>query len=81
MKAKGDIRAIDELGRVVIPKTFRKLLGIESGDMLEMNLNDNDEIVITKATPSCVFCSEKDNLTEYKNKYICNECIKKLSDN
>ena len=80
MKAKGDIRAIDDLGRVVIPKTFRKILAIESGDMLELNLNDNGEIVITKATPTCVFCGETADLRELGGKYACAECIKKLGE-
>ena len=80
MKGKSDIRAIDELGRVVIPKTFRKLLDIKSGDMLEMNMTEQGEIVITKATPSCVFCGEAENLVQYENKYICASCIKKLSE-
>ncbi len=81
MKAKGDMRAIDELGRIVIPKTFRKILGIESGDMLEMNLNDDGEIVITKKTETCVFCSRAEDLKEFGDKHICRECIRKISEN
>ncbi len=80
MKNKGDIRAIDELGRVVIPMTFRKLLDIKSGDMLEMNLTENSEIVITKAVPSCIFCSGKENLTAYMNKCVCESCKEKLKE-
>ncbi|MBQ9975178.1 MAG: AbrB/MazE/SpoVT family DNA-binding domain-containing protein [Clostridia bacterium] len=80
MKAKGDIRAIDELGRIVVPKTFRRILGIEAGDMLEMNLNDDGEIVITKATPSCVFCGGTVELRELEKKHICSKCVKKLSE-
>lgn len=80
MKGKSDIRAIDELGRVVIPKTFRKLLGINAGDTLEMNMTEQGEIVITKATPSCVFCGSTENLRELAGKCICNTCVKKLSE-
>ncbi len=80
MKTKGDIRAIDELGRVVIPMTFRKMLGIKSGDALDMSLNENGEIIITKATPSCVFCASSEKLREFENKYVCTDCIKKLSE-
>jgi len=80
MKAKGDIRAIDELGRVVIPMTFRKMLGIKPGDALDMSLNENGEIIITKSAPSCVFCTSNENLQEFENKHVCAECIKKLSE-
>ena len=60
--------------------TFRKLLDIKAGDMLEMNMTDDSEIVITKATPSCVFCSTKENLSSYMNKSICEECKSKLKE-
>ena len=37
---KGIIRCIDDLGRVVIPKEFRKVLGIDTGDKLELKIDD-----------------------------------------
>lgn len=40
-------RRVDDLGRVVIPKEFRKNMGIKKGDMLDVYIF-NDEIVITK---------------------------------
>ena len=80
MKTKGDIRAIDDLGRVVIPMTFRKMLGINPGDMLDMSLNENGEIIITKTCVSCVFCASSENLQKFESKHVCAECIKKLSE-
>ena len=38
---KGIIRPIDSLGRIVIPKEYRKVLGITSNDRLELKINDN----------------------------------------
>ena len=35
MKDTGIIRRIDELGRVVIPKTLRTQLGLKEGDALD----------------------------------------------
>ena len=78
MKMKGDIRAIDELGRVVIPMNLRKILGIKSGDTLDFKLNENGEIVITKNIPICVFCASSEKLQEFENKYVCIDCIRKL---
>lgn len=40
-------RNIDNLGRIVIPKEFRKELGIDSGSNLNIELVNN-KIVITK---------------------------------
>ena len=47
MKEIGIVRRIDELGRIVIPKDLRKQLGIQEGDLLEMNF-ENEKIVIEK---------------------------------
>ena len=79
MREKGDLRAIDGLGRIVLPMTFRKMLDIKTGDLLELNLSSNNEIVIVKASPACVFCGGKEELTEYREKYICAKCKKGLN--
>ena len=47
MKNTGMIRKIDELGRIVIPKETRNVLKINSGDDLEIYV-DNDSIVLKK---------------------------------
>ena len=39
-KETGIIRQIDDLGRVVIPKSIRKECGIEEGDALEIYCKD-----------------------------------------
>lgn len=48
MKTTGITRRIDELGRVVIPKEIRKNMHIKTGEMLEIFLNNQDEIVLKK---------------------------------
>lgn len=42
------VRRVDELGRIVIPKDFRKTIDIAEGERLEISLNENDEIVLKK---------------------------------
>lgn len=44
---KGMVRSIDNLGRIVIPKEYRKTLGITSKDKLEISINE-DTIEIKK---------------------------------
>lgn len=36
IKPNGIIRQVDDLGRVVIPKEYRRVLGFEVGDELEI---------------------------------------------
>lgn len=47
MKTTGIIRRVDELGRVVIPKEMRRVLGIQEGDPLEIAV-ENGEIAMRK---------------------------------
>jgi AbrB family looped-hinge helix DNA binding protein len=47
MKSTGMVRRIDNLGRVVIPKEIRKVLGIKEGDQLDITIDDG-VIHITK---------------------------------
>ena len=43
----GSLRRIDELGRIVIPKTVREALRITSGDSLEI-YTENENIILKK---------------------------------
>lgn len=52
MEETGIIRRLDALGRIVIPREFRKLNRIEVGDPLEMRAFKNGEIVLRKVDVS-----------------------------
>ncbi len=47
IKNNGIVRKIDELGRIVIPKEYRKTLNIRDGENIIMSVN-NGEIIISK---------------------------------
>ena len=51
MKATGMIRKIDDLGRIVIPKEIRKTLKIREGDMLEIYVEKNGEVILKRYAP------------------------------
>ena len=74
MKLIGIVRRIDELGRVVIPVELRKILDISEKDPVEI-FAESDRIVVRKYTPSCLFCGSTNNITSFKNKLICEECL------
>lgn len=48
MKTNGIIRKVDGLGRVVIPREFRKLNKISLGDPMEISCLDSGEILLRK---------------------------------
>ena len=77
MKTTGVSRCIDELGRIVIPKSMRNKLGIKNGDPLEFCL-ENGSIIITPGKSKCPFCLSDESLTEFKGKAICSACLAEL---
>lgn len=74
-KATGIVRAIDPLGRVVIPMELRRTMDIQEGDPLEIFTTEN-EIVIKKYNPGCTICGAVEgNIVAYKGKLLCSDCI------
>lgn len=79
MKSTGIVRKVDELGRVVIPIELRRTLSIEEKDALEIYV-DSDRIVLKKYEPACVFCGNADEITNFKGKNICGECMSAMGE-
>ena len=77
MKSIGIIRRIDNLGRIVIPKEMRETLELTNDDPVEI-IAEADRIIVKKYTSACIFCQSNDNITEYKGKNICRECLDEL---
>lgn len=77
MKSTGIIRKVDNLGRVVLPIEFRRLLDISERDELEIFL-ENDQIVMQKFEPVCIFCGGTQNLIQFNRKNICQTCIREM---
>ena len=77
MTDTGIIREIDELGRIVVPKSLRKKMNINCGDPLEIYVNDGC-IILKKSPCSCHFCSSKEELVDFKDKKICKSCLEEI---
>ena len=77
MKSTGMVRKIDELGRIVMPAEIRQTLGINLRDSMEIYI-DGDRIILKKYQPSCLFCTNADDLIDFGGKRICPECVAKI---
>lgn len=78
IKSTGIVRNVDELGRFVIPIELRRTLNIDEKDKLEIYVED-DRIILKKYMPSCAFCANAEDITVYKGKNICRECLAELA--
>jgi transcriptional pleiotropic regulator of transition state genes len=77
LKSTGIVRALDNLGRIVLPKEMRTLMDIEGGDAMEIFIDmDKNMLVLRKYTGvSCKMCESLDNLTYFKDSFLCSRCI------
>ena len=79
MKSTGIVRKVDELGRVVIPIELRNQFNIAEKDPIEIYV-DGTSIVLRKYEKSCLFCGNTKKLVDYKDKLICNKCLKQIKN-
>lgn len=77
MKATGIVRKVDELGRIVLPKELRTMLGIDIKDPLEI-FTDDQYVVLKKYNPACIMCGSMKELANMNGKNICKKCIDSL---
>ena len=79
MKATGIVRRIDELGRVVLPIELRRTMHLEVRDPVEIFM-EGDAIVLRKYEAACLFCGGGHQLTTFRGKQICGECMRQLRE-
>lgn len=77
MKSTGIVRRVDGLGRIVLPIELRRMLDIDSGDSLEIFIDDSN-VILRKYDPTCVFCGNADGITIFKGRNVCQDCLKEL---
>ncbi|HUC92496.1 MAG TPA: AbrB/MazE/SpoVT family DNA-binding domain-containing protein [Paenibacillus sp.] len=74
MKPAGVVRKVDQLGRIVLPKSLRKRYQMNEGDPVEI-LVQGDHIILERYRPRCVFCGAMDEVREFKDRYLCAGCV------
>lgn len=77
MKSTGVVRQLDTLGRIVLPIELRRTMDIGVKDMLEIFVED-DQIILKKYHPSCIFCSDARDVVSYRGKLVCKKCLADL---
>lgn len=71
------IKKIDNLGRVVVPKGYRVMLGLQPGDPLDVEV-DGERLVIRPHRDGCALCGGSSALHFYLDKRVCSDCVRGL---
>lgn len=74
MKSTGLVRRLDPVGRLVLPSELREQLEIVEGTPLEVFV-DGSCVLLKLYQPNCIFCNETSNVTMYKGKRVCPDCL------
>ena len=75
VEATGFVRNLDRVGKVTVPKGIRKNLDIiEDESVLEISVGDEQELILRKYEPGCIFCGEADGAITFKGKLVCMGC-------
>ena len=61
----------------MLPKELRRTYKLDPGDDVEI-FTEGDMIVLKKHEPSCVFCGESRDVSDYKGKKICPDCMEEV---
>lgn len=79
MNDKSIVRTTNFLGQIAIPKETLKMLHIKNGDPIEIYSEEN-KLILKKYSRKCIFCEGSENLSKFKNKYICAACKEKIRE-
>lgn len=79
MRGLSMVRRVDNLGRIVIPVEFRRMMEMNCGQDVELIVKE-DTLVLKRFQPGCVFCGFMDELSIFEGKRVCLSCRRRLSD-
>ena len=76
---RGIVRRLDDLGRICMPKEYRRTLGIEEADPVDMYL-DGCIICVKPVKLQCVFCGtdKEERLIKRNGVHVCKDCVDEL---
>ena len=74
-------RAMDRLGRVVLPIEVRNALNWHEETLLDIYYDtDAGEVRLKAHENTCVHCGSTQDLLKFQNRYICRVCQKKIAE-
>ena len=80
MRRTGMSRAIDPLGRIVLPKENRDSINLTTGVRLDIGVAD-DKIILSRNDSFCACCGQThDHMLYHAGVALCPDCMKELKE-
>ena len=76
-RENGIEKEVDSLGRVVLPKDFRKKLGLDKSPRVLISM-DGDTVQIKASDSICIMCKRQTEINSDLG--ICQTCIEKVKE-
>lgn len=73
-------RQLTKGGGLTIPRLLRQEMGVHPGDPLEISVNTDGALVISKHRPSCHICGSTKYIATYKGLCLCRGCHIKMGE-
>lgn len=72
-------KRVDQLGRIVIPKDIRKILGLEKDTPVEI-YRDGDAVIVKRyeKNEQCIICGSDTDTVMFKDKCLCRKCVDEI---
>lgn len=75
MKFTGITRPLDGVGRIVIPKEIREMLGWDGTNQIEIYTTDTG-VFLTKKSRVCFKCQATLDLVNFASHLFCRSCLR-----
>ena len=72
-------KKVSKSGSITIPSHIRREFGIESGEKVKIETNNDGDLILKRVVGYCIMCGGNENLIKVEDKYICKSCIDKIN--
>ena len=73
-----NFKKISKNGSITIPAALRRIIGMQTGDGVELRILKNG-ILVLPAVRHCLICESTENIVVTDGRPLCEDCIKKAA--
>ncbi len=74
----GIVRRVDQLGRIVLPKSLRERYNMDVEAPIEIIVS-GDNIILERYREKCIFCGSIENVIKFKDRDVCTSCVGQMT--